>query len=452
MTTTRTRSAAVICVLSAGLFIGSAGGAIAAADSDGGGATSSPGQSTTGTGSSGPATGVATALKDAVQKPLDALAGTVETIKSAGQLPDAVVKSKKELEAEAAEAESGIESALAAAADADDADDAAATPDETAVDAAEPLTAVVTVPDVAPPTTVATPEPVAAPVVLPSATDPAKPTPATGGSGKPSTHAVPPVAQAVTKVTDSVGDVVTTVGSAVNSVTTTVLSLPKSQTPITDLITAVQNALTSVNDSIIPLTYLPTDIATMLGFPLDTGVPVDVAEVKPTADIAVPPIAALLAPLPEQLPDTALSGPAPLAPEETGTDIAGLAGLLPVAMSHQLAPEPALPAITPAPAPHKSFLERAATKLLVPISLWALATAALPGLGGLLIISAAGVRLGYRQAKAGIAMRASGIARFAGPGPLGVVRSGSMIALHSRKARVATPPNLKAARFLEQVA
>jgi hypothetical protein len=69
-----------------------------------------------------------------------------------------------------------------------------------------------------------------------------------------------------------------------------------------------------------------------------------------------------------------------------------------------------------------------------------------PGIGGLLIVCAAGIRVGYRQAKAGLALRASGIARFAGPGPMGVVRSGSLIALHSRTPRLGRPHGIRAVR------
>ena len=55
-----------------------------------------------------------------------------------------------------------------------------------------------------------------------------------------------------------------------------------------------------------------------------------------------------------------------------------------------------------------------------------------------LVVSVLGVRIGYRQAKANFVLQASGISRFAGPGPLGVVRSGSFIALHTRTARTRT--------------
>jgi hypothetical protein len=68
---------------------------------------------------------------------------------------------------------------------------------------------------------------------------------------------------------------------------------------------------------------------------------------------------------------------------------------------------------------------------VLPVSLAALAALALPGAGGRTILSAAGVRIGYRQAKAGFAVRTAGIAGFARPGaaPLGVVRSGSLLVI-----------------------
>ena len=94
---------------------------------------------------------------------------------------------------------------------------------------------------------------------------------------------------------------------------------------------------------------------------------------------------------------------------------------------------------------HQSFIDRAFGALLVPLSLWALATGALPGLAGLVVMFGAGIRVGYRNAKAGFAMRVSGIARFAGTGPLGVVRSGSLIALHRGAGRADTQRALRSA-------
>ena len=82
--------------------------------------------------------------------------------------------------------------------------------------------------------------------------------------------------------------------------------------------------------------------------------------------------------------------------------------------------------------------------LLLPVSLWALAAGALPGASGLVILFATGARLGYRQAKAGVALRTTGIAFFARPGPLGIVRP--------RALRVVRPGALSAEHLLDKVA
>jgi hypothetical protein len=74
-------------------------------------------------------------------------------------------------------------------------------------------------------------------------------------------------------------------------------------------------------------------------------------------------------------------------------------------------------------------------QLIVAASLSAMVAAALPGLAGMVIPAVAGMRIGYRQAKAGRAIRTSGIARFAASGPVGVIRSGSMVAVRARKSR-----------------
>jgi hypothetical protein len=70
----------------------------------------------------------------------------------------------------------------------------------------------------------------------------------------------------------------------------------------------------------------------------------------------------------------------------------------------------------------------------------------LPGAGGLVILFATGARLGYRQAKAGVALRTTGIAHFARSGPLGVVRSGSFVVVRPRGLRVVRPRALRVVR------
>lgn len=65
-----------------------------------------------------------------------------------------------------------------------------------------------------------------------------------------------------------------------------------------------------------------------------------------------------------------------------------------------------------------SWLENAIERIddiAVPASLAVLAATALPGIGGILVLTAVGIRLGYRQARAGIAVRVSAVARFLEP-------------------------------------
>ena len=101
-----------------------------------------------------------------------------------------------------------------------------------------------------------------------------------------------------------------------------------------------------------------------------------------------------------------------------------------------------------------TYSELSELPLPVAVSLSALFAAALPGVGGLVIISLAGVRVGYRQAKAGFALHTGGIARFAHPGagPLGVVRSGSLVLVRPKASRVVRPGALRGGCLLDKVA
>jgi hypothetical protein len=93
------------------------------------------------------------------------------------------------------------------------------------------------------------------------------------------------------------------------------------------------------------------------------------------------------------------------------------------------------PAFTQASSPHHStrgLIADAVTAVAVSVSIWALVYAALPGLGGMLSFGTIGVRIGYRQSSAGIALCSPSMARFVRPGPIGVVRSGSLVSVHVR--------------------
>jgi hypothetical protein len=70
-----------------------------------------------------------------------------------------------------------------------------------------------------------------------------------------------------------------------------------------------------------------------------------------------------------------------------------------------------------------------------------------------MLLSAAGMFFGYRQARAASMLRAVNIARFVKSGPLGVVRSDSLVALHPRTSdAVADEQPRRTKRHLESVA
>jgi hypothetical protein len=214
--------------------------------------------------------------------------------------------------------------------------------------------------------------------------------------------------------------------------------------------------LTSIVGAVVTLTQPPTDLRSFL---------MGVAGVQPLAGGAdavgggiLPPVAgtwvASQSPLGESLVGT-LEAPlagAPGSPVTSGTTDAPLDvnALGRVSAESGTAP----------PVPHAVSAIHAGSSLpvvlggiVLSVSLSALAAAALPGAGGLGLITLAGVRVGYRQAKAGIAVRTTGIAHFARQGPLGIVRSGSLVAVHQPRAlRVVRPPALAADHLLDEVA
>jgi hypothetical protein len=83
----------------------------------------------------------------------------------------------------------------------------------------------------------------------------------------------------------------------------------------------------------------------------------------------------------------------------------------------------------------RSILQHTVDAVLAPLSLLALAALASPGVAGLVLLAGAGMFVGFRQARAASVLRAVGIARFVKSGPMGVVRSGGLVALHSRGSR-----------------
>lgn len=239
-----------------------------------------------------------------------------------------------------------------------------------------------------------------------------------------------------------------TVLGAMASVPGVVAALPASDTPVTDVITTMETMLTTVmNDAVLPLVSVPSDLYTLLAA---TQAETPTTVIGDGASFVVGPVAAADAPLlppvmqawPQLVPNSDVSAAhsdvLTLAAGEIA--LAGLSEELSISGTAPLATQSTTTGVLP-------VLEHAVAALLVPVSLSTLAALAIPGVAGLLIVCAAGIRIGYRQAKAGLMLRASGIARFAGSGPLGVVRSGSMVAL-----RFARPAPSRPAGFMDQVA
>ena len=213
--------------------------------------------------------------------------------------------------------------------------------------------------------------------------------------------------------------------------------------------------LTSVAGIGASLARVPADLASLLGLP--GMAPRTISEIEKglhgaglSAAVHVPMRSSSAVRWPQLLVTSAHRGAS-----STG-DIAGhptLGGVATAGVSDELSVSAVSPLVPQAVAPSGvlSSLKRTITAVLVPVSLAALALACLPGSAGLLIISAAGMAVGYRQAKAAATLRAVGIARFARLGPLGVVRSGSLVAVHPRASRV-RGQHSGAVRHLESVA
>ena len=215
---------------------------------------------------------------------------------------------------------------------------------------------------------------------------------------------------------------------------------PMRAAAVSDVSAPVQDMLTSVAGAVVPLTHLQSDLSSfLLGIagvePVEGGLRgIDGAGPSATAGASVASQLRLVRPL------AGVPG-VPVAGNTRTATLGGIAASIFGAMS-EAGRASSLPGIAP-PAPDgaipmgvRSFLRHTVSDLPVAVSVAALAAVALPGVGGLVILNLAGVRIGYRQAKAGFVLQTAGIARFAGPGPLGVVRSGSLVVVRPRGLRV----------------
>ncbi len=240
---------------------------------------------------------------------------------------------------------------------------------------------------------------------------------------------------------------IVSIGRALGQVAFTFAQLPTSKTPITDVIVSLSVVVGTVVGAVVEVAQVPGDLVALLGAgSFDAGSPPLIGAggavgraVRTPADLPPFGLGALQpVPLPVAASEATLFG---TMVQSSNIGNAAATGLKNDLSLSGLAPVPS--GISPATT---SFLDHVVSSVLVPASLTALAAIALPGVAGLLIVCIAGIRFGYRQAKAGLALRISGIARFAGPGPMGVVRSGGLIALHTRTPRLGRPHATRAVR------
>ncbi len=396
MVSSYVRFAAGVCVLCTGLFLGASGGAIAAADTDasdssatGDGGASSQGSDTPGSPVDSPTTSPISNMRDSLQKTVEGVMSTLGSGRTPGLLPTIRADSSR------VEPVGSMETAD----ENEDSGAAVASPVEAVQTMVEPVTNVV--------------EPVAS--VAESAP--------TGGA------AVPNVVAAVPNVVAPVSTVVTGLAATTS-----------------DVIGLVEDMLTSVAGAAHVFTSLQPDLSALLG----------VAGVERHGDVGQS--AAAGASLPAFL--TALQSPvgAPQTgiPGVTWADKAPVAAPLGWSATTLLGQESPLPEASASdgliPVGVRKFFQEAFDEIRRSPALAALLLAALPGLGGLLVLTGAGTRLGYRQAKAGIALQTAGIAGFARSGPIGVVRSGSLVYLRPRASRVVRPSTLGAGCFLDEAA
>lgn len=253
-------------------------------------------------------------------------------------------------------------------------------------------------------------------------------------------------------VVDPVADALVDVVKVAGGMPALLAALPDSKTPITDVITAIEQMLTTVSDAVVAIAHVPADLSSLLG--------VTMADAPPAPSVAVnhlrQPVVADPAPLfvPAPPPASAPLIAAPVVPLSVDTPVLAAPAVVPAAVATLEAVRAESPAPGAAAAPGlSSFFRHTLDALLVPASLSALAAIAVPGLAGLLIIAAAGIRLGYRQAKAALTVRTSRIARFDRSGPIGIVRASALVAVHGRGPRAHAPvPAALPNRLLEQVA
>jgi hypothetical protein len=203
--------------------------------------------------------------------------------------------------------------------------------------------------------------------------------------------AVPNVVAPVTNAVAPVTDVLPPVTDVLAPITDVVAPVTNVLTPVSDVIAPGQDILTSVAGAVVPLTQPPSDLSSfMLGIagvaPVENG----------SGGIHGPGLAAAAgasgaSPGPLVLPFAGVSG-VPVAGNATRVATLDVILLGRVSALSGMAPQAPNGAF---PMGAESFFPHVSDELLLIASLWALAAVALPGIGGLVILTVVGVRIQY---------------------------------------------------------
>ena len=197
----------------------------------------------------------------------------------------------------------------------------------------------------------------------------------------PATDVLPPVTEVLAPITDVVAPVTDVLAPVTNVVA-----------PITDLVAPGQYMPTSVAGAVVPLTQRLSDLSSIL-LAIAGVAPVEAGSGGSHGPgVAAAAVASGSSPVPLVLPSDAVSG-VPVAGTATRVApldvillgrVSALSGMAPQA------PNGAFPMGAESFFPHVFFDE-----LLLITSLWALAAVALPGIGGLVILTVVGVRIQF---------------------------------------------------------
>jgi len=231
--------------------------------------------------------------------------------------------------------------------------------------------------------------------------------------------------------------------------------------PASDIVTALANLFIALTDTTISLIEIPNNLLSFLGLsPMADGTTVSMnaggiggsllaGGLYSAVRTQLASSQALQGGLPEMLlalgRSSGLSSPGVVHRSPGGLGASGMAEQHSVGLKATLAGG-LVPDLV------RSVIQYTVDAFLAPLSLVILAALASPGVAGLLLLSAVGMFVGYRQAKAASMLRAVGIARFVKSGPLGVVRSGSLVAVHPRTSIAGEEQPRRTKRHLESVA